>query len=145
MLASLTKPRKLAASYIVTGCDAAPLLEFGEEALDAPPLLVGDAIIAMLIFAMAAGRDDGFATLLVDEVVQAVGVVGAIGKNLLGRDAADQITGWRHVVLLAGTKNEADRQAKGIDYGMNFGAEPASRSPESLGLSAPLFTRAPAT
>ncbi len=33
-------------------------------------------------------------------------------------------------------KDEADRQAKGIDYGVDFGAEPASGSAKSLGLSA---------
>lgn len=98
----------------------------------------------MLIFAMAAGRDDRLAALLVDEIVQAVGVVGAIGQNLAGRDATDQIAGGRHVILLARAEDEADRQAKRIDYGVDFGAEPAARAPESLGLSAPLFTRAPA-
>lgn len=82
--------------------------------------------------------------MLVDEVVQAVGVVGTIGQNLASRDAADQIAGGGHVILLAGPQDEADRQAKGIDYGVDLGAEPTSRASQSLGLSAPLFTRAPA-
>jgi hypothetical protein len=134
----------MGSELVVSGCDAAPLLELGEEAFDAPSLFVGDAIIAVLIFAMAAGRDDRLAALLVDEIVQAVGVIGAVGQNLAGWDATDQIAGGRHVVLLTGTEDEADRQAKRIDYGMDLGAEPASRAPESLGLSAPFFTRAPA-
>lgn len=120
------------------------MLEFGEEALDAPALLVGDAVIAVLVLAVTAWRDDRFAALLVDQVVQAVGIVGAVCQNLARPDAPDQIAGRRHVVLLPGTENEADRQAEGVDYGVDLGAEPASGSTESLGLSAPLFIRAPA-
>ncbi len=93
---------------------------------------------------MAAGRDDRLAALAVDEVVQSGGVIGAISQNLFSGDAPDQIASVCHVVLLAGTQNETDRQAEGIDYGMDFSAESTSGSPESLGLSAPLFTRAPA-
>jgi hypothetical protein len=50
------------------------LLELGKEALDAPSLLVGDAIVAVLVFAVAARWDDRLTALLVDEIVQAVGV-----------------------------------------------------------------------
>ena len=120
------------------------MLELGEEAFDAPSLFVSDPVEAVLVFAMAAGWDNGLAALFVDEIVQAVGVVGTVGQNLAGWDATDQIAGGRHVVLLTGTEDETDRQAKRIDYSVDFGAEPASRAPESLGLSAPLFTRAPA-
>lgn len=70
--------------------------------------------------------------------------IGCARWNLASRNAADQIAGRRHVVLLAGAENETDRQAEGIDYSMDLGDEPSSGSTESLGLSAPLFTRAPA-
>ena len=120
------------------------MLELGEEGFDTPALLVGDAIIGMLVFAMAARWDDRFTALVVDEIMQAVSVIGAISQDLASRDAADQVAGGCHVVLLAGTEDEADRQAKGIDYGVDLGAKPASRTAESLGLNAPLFTRAPA-
>jgi len=98
----------------------------------------------VLVFAMAARRDDRLAALLVDEIVQAVSVVGAVRENLAGRDTANQIAGGRHVVLLTEAEDEADRQAHRIDYGMDLGAEPASGAAKSLGLSAPLFIRAPA-
>ena len=130
--------------FVVACSDAPPLLELSEEALDAPALLVSDAVVAVLIFAMAARRDNGLAALLVNKVVQFVGVVGAICQNLISGDAADQIAGGRHVILLARTEDEAERQAESIDYGVDFGAEATSGSSKSLGLSAPLFTRAPA-
>lgn len=98
----------------------------------------------VLIFAMAARWDDRLAALLVDEIVQTVGVIGPISQNLASRDAADQIAGGRHVVLLSGAELEANRQAQRIDYGMDFGAEPASRAAQGLGFLAPLFSGAPA-
>lgn len=93
---------------------------------------------------MAARRDDRFAALLEDKIVQAVGVIGPVGENLLGGQPADQAAGGRYVVLLAGPEEEADRQPQGIYDGVDFGAEPAARSPESLGLRSPLFRRPPA-
>lgn len=67
---------------IVACCDAAPLLEFGEEALNSPALAVGDPIIAVLMLAMTARRNDRLAALIQDGVVEAVGIVGAVGDDL---------------------------------------------------------------
>ena len=49
-----------------------------------------------------------------------------VGDDLAGRQTADQIAGRRHVVLLAGSEHEADRQAERIDYGMDIGTKAAS-------------------
>ena len=87
---------------------------------------------------------DGFAALFEDEIVEAVGVIGAVCQNLIGPQALNQTAGRRHVVLLAGTEFEPDRQAKSIDYGVELGAEPATGATQSLGLRSPLFRRAPA-
>lgn len=65
-------------------------------------------------------------------------------RNLRWLLAPDQVAGRGHVILLARSEHEADRQAQCIDYGVDFGAEPASGTAKSLGLNAPLFTRAPA-
>lgn len=98
----------------------------------------------MLVCAVATGRDDRFATLFVDQVVEAVGIIGAVGQDLLAMQATDQVASGCHIVLLARPQDEAEWQAERIDYGVNLGAEPAARAAECLGLSAPLFTRAPA-
>jgi len=98
----------------------------------------------VLIIAVAAGRDDWLAALRHDQFVQAVGVIGAICDQHLSRQAAHQIAGWRHVVLLARSEHEADRQPERVYDGMDLGAEAATRAPKGLGLSAPLLTRAPA-
>jgi hypothetical protein len=69
------------------------LLEFGKEALDAPTLLIGDAIIVALDFAVPAGRDDRFSALFGDEIAQTIGVIGPVGEHLLAGKPPDQIAG----------------------------------------------------
>lgn len=110
----------------MAGGDASPLLEFGEEALDAPALFVCDAVVTALDLAVAAGRNDRFAALFGDEIAQAIGVVGAVGQHVFGLQAADQVAGRGHIVLLAGAEHEAHRQAESIDYSVDLGSEPAS-------------------
>lgn len=99
----------MGSELVVAGSDASPLLEFGEEGFDAPSLFVGDAVVGVLIFAMAAGWDYRLAALFVDEIVEAVGIVSAIRQNLVCGNTSDQVAGGCYVVLLAGPQNEADR------------------------------------
>lgn len=129
---------------VVAGSDASILLELCEEGLDAPTLLVCDGVIEALDLAVTSGRDDGFAALGGDEVAQTVGIIGPVGQHLPCRQSTDEVMGRSHVVLLSGAEHEAHRQAEGIDYGVDLGAEPAAGAAESLGLSAPLFTLTPA-
>ena len=93
---------------------------------------------------MTTRRDDDRSALRFDLFAQAVGIIGFVGKNLLGFEAVDEFVCGRHVVLLPGAEVEADRQAQRIDYGVDFGAEAAARSAKSLGFLSPLFCRAPA-
>lgn len=93
---------------------------------------------------VTAGRDDDSCALRLDLLAQAVGVIGLVGEDLPGLQSVDQFLGGRHVVLLSGAEVEAHRQAQRIDYGMDFGAEPASRAAQGLGFLAPLFSGAPA-
>ena len=69
----------------------------------------------------------------------AIGIIGAVGQNLSGRQASDQAAGRRYVVLLAGAESEAYRQAQCIDYGMELGSEAAAGTAESLGLRSPFY------
>ena len=107
MAASLTKPRKLAA-IVVTRCDAAPLLELGEERLDAPAVFVGELVVAVLVFAMASRGNDRFTALVEDHIMQSIGIISAVCDHLAGSKSLDQTAGRCHVVLLTGADLEAD-------------------------------------
>lgn len=130
--------------FIVASCDAAPLFELGEEAFDAPALLVGDTVVGSSVLPISTRWDNRFATLLAHESAQAIGVIGSVGEDVFGRQAPDQVACRCHVMLLARAQREAYRQPERIDYGVDFGAETTSGTSKSLGLNAPLFTLAPA-
>lgn len=76
--------------------------------------------------ASISGRDDWLAALLIDEIMQAVGVVGAISEHFVGWDAPDEIASGSHVVLLPGAEEEADRQSQRIDYAWTLVPNPLS-------------------
>lgn len=73
-------------------------------------MFVGDPIIGVLVLAMAAGWDDRLATLVEDEVMEPVRIIGAVGEDLACLQSSDQVAGGSHVVLLAVAKLEAHRQ-----------------------------------
>lgn len=102
------------------------MLKLGEEALDAPAVLVGDAVVFALQLAVPARGDDDSSALRLDFLAQAVGVIGLVGKNLTCLKPVDQIAGWGHVILLAGAEDKAHRQAQRINYGVDFRSEPAA-------------------
>ena len=75
---------------------------------------------------MASWWDDGVATLVDGLPVEPIGVVSLVGDDVLGGQAVDQVAGGRHVVLLAGSQDEADRQAQSIFADMELGSEAAA-------------------
>ena len=89
-------------------------------------VLVSDAVVFALDLAVSARGNDDSSALSLDLLAQAVGIIGFVGKHLTCLKTVDQITRWSHVVLLSGAENEAHRQAQRIDYGVDFGPEPAA-------------------
>jgi len=120
------------------------LFELGEETLDAPALLVGDAVVGMLMLAMASRRNDRFPALIKDDVMQTIGIIGAIGEHLFGWQSTNEVASRSHVVLLSRAEMETNRQPEGIHYSMDFAAKSATGAAESLGLRSPLLRRPPA-
>ena len=55
--------------------------------------------------------DDGLTALLIDQVMQAVGVVGAVREDVARGQALDEVVGGDHVVLLSWPEIEAHWQA----------------------------------
>ncbi|MBN8966703.1 MAG: hypothetical protein J0H89_15340 [Rhizobiales bacterium] len=84
MLAISTEAHECLAELVVAGGDASPLLESGEEALNAPPLAMSDTIVAVLVPAMAASRNDRFTAFIEDDVMETIGVIGPVGDHLAG-------------------------------------------------------------
>src|SRR3546814_3813828 len=66
---------------LVTGVQTCALPIFGEEALDQVALSVEPLAEARFQTAVALGRDVGRGTLVLDQLTDAVGVVGLVGQH----------------------------------------------------------------
>ena len=125
--------------FVVTGDDAPEVFELAEEAFDQITLAIEPLAEAWLPFAIGFGWDVGHCVLGVDQVADAIGIVGFVGQNDGARiEAIEQaICGWR-VMCLPSSQAEPDREALGIDDGMDFGRETTSGATETM-ISIPLF------
>lgn len=119
----LDEAEEVGGEFVIAGGDSAPLLESGKETFDAPSVLVGDAIIVTGQLAMAARRNDDTAPLSLDFFAEAIGIIGFVCQDLFRLKAVDQFVRGGYVVLLARSQFEANRQAQGIDYGVDFGSK----------------------
>ena len=120
------------------------LFELVEEALDDVALLVEIGVVGTLHLAVSFRRDDRRRSGLHDPLDEMVSVIALVGNRHARVEAVDKIMGKGNVVALAGTTDQTDRVAKRIAGGMDFGAQPAPRPAQALGIRPPFSLRAPA-
>jgi hypothetical protein len=115
------------------------VLELAEEALDQIAFAIQRLAEAGLPFAIGLGRDVRHRTLRLDQVADAVGVVGLVGKNDgAWIKAIQQKMGGRAVMCLPCCQAEPDRESLSIDDGVDLGRETAAGATETM-ISIPLF------
>ena len=69
-------------------------------------------------------------------MAERVAVVGAVGEeDLAGAEGAQHVGGAAAIVGLAFGQLQRDRQAVGVDEGVDLGRQPAPRAPHALGSS----------
>lgn len=76
----------------------------------------------MPVPSMTARRNDRFAALIKDGVHQVISIVGAVGDDMFGVKADNEIVSLCHVVLLSRSGQQTDRIAERIHRGMELGA-----------------------
>lgn len=129
---------------VVSGGDTAELFELVEEALDDVAFLVEVQIVGTLDFAVSFGRDDDLGAGLGDPFDEMVGIVALVGDGGACGDAVDKIMREGDVIALSRGADQTDRIAEGIARGVDFGAQPAARPTQALGIRPPFALRAPA-
>lgn len=113
--------------------DAAVVFDPVEEALDAVALFVDPLGEAMLFPAVGFVGDIGCRTLGLDLLAQPIGVVGLVGQeDITLAQAAQQDRGALEVMGLARREGELDRQAAGIDEGVDLGCQSSSRETQTM-------------
>ena len=125
--------------FVVTGGDATEVLELAEEAFDQIAFAVEHLAEAGFPFAIGFGRDIGHRALCLDQIADAIGVIGLVGQNDGARiETIKQAERRGAVVSLAGGQAEPDREALGIDDGVDLGREATAGATETM-ISTPLF------
>jgi hypothetical protein len=115
----------VADQLVVSRGDASELLEAREHALDAVALLVEARVAGVFDRPVRPGRDDGLGSDLAQGAVEMIGVVGFVGDDGGGPQAFEKLRSIEHVATMARAQDEADRQAKGVDAGVDLGPKPA--------------------
>ena len=138
------EPHEVDEQLVVSGGDTAELFELVEEALDDVALLVEVDVVGTLDLAVSFRRDDGLRAGLGDPLDEMVGVIALVGDGDACGDAVDKIMRKGDVIALPGSTDRTNRIAEGIASGVDFGAQPAPRPAQALGIRPPFALRAPA-
>ena len=123
---------------VVAGCEATAVLETAEHALDGVAALVEAFAEAAFPASVALGRDVGDRALLLDQIADAVAVIGAVGVDETAWPQSDQqMLGRLAVGGLARRQQEGERSALAVGDGMDLGVAPAPADPDRLGMRPP--------
>jgi hypothetical protein len=115
------------------------VLQFAEETLDEVAFSVERLAEAGLASTIGLGRNVRFGTLAFDQGADAIGIIGLVGdEDRAGAQAIEQPVGGRCVMGMSSSEAEPNRQALGVDKGVDLGRQPAARATETM-ISTPLF------
>ena len=135
---------EVALSLVVACGDGAKLFEPGEEVFDQMPCFVEVLIIAAGPLAGALRWGTHLLSRRRDRIDHPfVGVEGFVGDQHVGLHRRDQVVGADEIMCLASGQMEADRIAKGINQGVDLGAQSATRASDGLVLADFFFAPAP--
>jgi hypothetical protein len=110
------------------------LLEFAEEPLDQVALAIEPFVEPWHIDPVRHGFDIGLGVAFGEALAQRIAVVSPIGEqNVTVHDRVQHVLGAASVMGLAFGDLQKDRQAAGIDEGMDFGGQPVPRTAHATG------------
>jgi hypothetical protein len=128
----LDHSEEVGGELVVSGCDAAEVLELVEEALDEVALAIEALGEAGLPPSVSFGGDVGRRALFLDVRANAVGVVGLVGQdNDAGSEAVEQLVGDLAVVRLSSRQADPDREPLRVDDDVDLGRKAAPASTET--------------
>lgn len=109
------------------------MLQLGEKPLDQIALAVKPLAKAGLPIAVTLRRDVWRGILILDQLADAVGVVGLVGQNYGARaEVVEQRVGDLPIERLPGGQAEPDREPRRVDDNVDLGREPTSAATETM-------------
>jgi len=122
---------------IVSGGDAAELLELADGPLDAVAVLVDGGIEVARSRHAGALRDDRSGADRLGMVEDGVTVISLVGDDVAGSEAVEQGQRIGGIAGLAAGQQEADWSAETVDRQMPLAGQASSGAPQSLIATAP--------
>src|ERR1035437_239318 len=124
---------EVARSLVVAGCDGPELLEFGKEVLNEVTRLVDIPVVVAGDAAVCLGRNHGgLAGGGERRKDSLVGIERLVSDQRVGLHRGQQVVGADEIMCLSAGQEEADRVAKCIGRGVDFGAQSTARSANRL-------------
>ena len=130
---------EVSGELVVAGGDSSKVFEFVEETFDKVALAVDFPVDDAPQADIALRRDMRARAGGFDPVDDREGEVAPIGNDIAGQgDPVDQRRERRLVGRLAGCQHNPDRQAMGVDDGMDLGAQSSTRTTDGV-IRTPFF------
>ena len=124
--------------FVVAGGEASAVLEAAEHAFDGVAALVERLAKARLPLAVALGRDVGDRALRLDQVADAVAVIGAVGMNdAAGWQVFEEMFGGLAVGRLSRCQQEGERSPLTVGDRVDFGIAPTPADADRLAMRPP--------
>ena len=124
--------------FVVSGGDAAEVLEASEHALDCVAVPVAGFIKIMELLAVGLVGNDGLDAAAYEPSTPMIGIVGLVGEQVAGvGEAISQHHGARDVGDLAGREIEGEGSAAVVAQGVDLGVAPALGAADGLNRSPP--------
>lgn len=124
--------------FVVAGGEAAAVFQAAEHALDGVATLVEGLAEAAFPNAIALGRDVGDRALVLDQIADAVAVIGAVGvDDAAPGQGAQQVLSGATVSSLARCQQKSERSALAVGEGMDLGVAAASADADRLEVRPP--------
>ena len=121
--------------FIARG-DRAKVFEFVEEAFDEISETIEIRAEGRNVYAAGHGFDVAPCALACEALSQGVAVVTAVGQeDLTFAETLEHVGGASPVMSLSGRQLQENGQAVGVDEGMDFRGQSASRAPQAPGSS----------
>ncbi len=129
---------EVCSELVVAGGEATAVLEAAEHALDGVAALIEGLAEAAFPATVRLGWYVGDRTLVLDDVADAVAVIGAVGVNdAAPRQRCQQLLGGPAVGRLSRRQQEGERAALPVGDGMNLGVATPATDPDRLAVGPP--------
>ena len=126
---------------LVARGDAPEVFDLQEEPFDEIAFAV-ECEVARDLWRGFSGRDDRDGVLFGDGIAERLGIVALVAENVSGRQIGDQGFGLGDVVDLTWRENESEGIAQGIDDGVYFCSQSATRTTDRASFRPPFLPAA---